>query len=231
MNEAKRAAALALVLLAVLAVPTLARAGRPTYSLTQFTAADDSTIPPGTLHIRFEGLIDDPLADDLTKIWTKSARRFKTVIFELDSYGGKLNHVAEVVAVLHEMKKSASLTTLVRAGHVCASGCVPVFMQGKVRRASAATAWMFHGGCPDYSNVPSVQATSAYLKLMQDAGLSSDFACHLEGKGYLQQPGEYWLSGYELFYVLKANVITEIIAPWQPESRREPPFEPALRSR
>lgn len=230
----RRTAAAAIHLMAAGAVCASCGAARSAgggYALATFSHVEDHSIPADTLVITFQGIIDYPLAEDLQRVWRENAGAIRQVILALDSYGGKLNHVVEVIAELQEIKRAARLTTVVGAGKLCASGCVPVYMQGEERRASVASAWMFHGSCPEFTNLPDPQSTADYLRLMREAGLSAAFAAHLDMVGCLTQPGEYWLSGYQLHYMMKANVITTIIAGWQPEDPREPPFDRTVRPR
>jgi hypothetical protein len=129
------------------------------------------------------------------------------------------------VAVLQDIRKTARLITLVRPASICASGCIPIFVQGEIRKASGASVFMFHGACRAETNLPSLSGTAIYLSLMEEAGVSKDFTCKLVQEGYVTQPGKFWLSGYELFHVHKANIITELTPPWVPEDPEMPPYD------
>jgi hypothetical protein len=66
---------------------------------------------------------------------------------------------------------------------------------------------------------------------LRDAGVGNGFLDMLLEKGYLTSPGEYWLSGYELFNAPGANVITFLIDSWHPLPPRSAPFDPQIRPR
>jgi hypothetical protein len=192
------------------------------------TAVEDERIAPGTVVVRYSGVIVFPLAENLAEAWREQHGKARRLILELNSRGGELKHAKKVIAVLKDIRAAAELKTVVRAGAICASACIPVFMQGAERQASGASAWMFHGACPAYGNIPAARPTDDYVGLLQAAGVATEFLCLLQQSGYLEKPGEFWLSGYELVHVYNANVITRLIAPWQPLEAQPAPFDPQI---
>jgi len=50
-----------------------------------------------------------------------------------------------VISVLRE-RQQVRLITLVNEHDLCASMCVPIFLQGDIRYADPATSWIFHLG-------------------------------------------------------------------------------------
>ena len=50
---------------------------------------------------------------------------------------------------------------------------------------------------------------------MIDGGASPAFFRWLVDEGYMTSAGEYWLSGYELFNVYEAGIITKLLDPWR----------------
>lgn len=192
---------------------------------------DDPSIKEGVVVIRYEGTIEAPMAERLAGIWAGLQGKYKTVIVHLNSSGGALKHAEEVSAVLKGMRTEVELVTFVYQGQSCLSACLLVFMQGAERIAGGATSWLFHGACPEHSNVPSLRSTRHYVNLLREAGVSTEFLRFLEDCGYLTNAGAFWASGYELAYVHKANIITRLLAPWQPETPIFLPGDPQIRPR
>ena len=215
------------------AVPSLGMAERPNtwIGFEVLENADDSTIKPDQVVIKYVGPISFPMAENLQEIWQTIKGKYKVVVLDLDSPGGDLVHAEKVIAVLERMRSEVVLKTLVQQAQKCLSACVLVFVQGVERVAGGATAWMFHGACSQFSNAPVEEPTRRYVGVLRAAGVDDGFVCQLEAKGYLTRPGQFWISGYELFHTAKANVITRLLPNWQPEAPRSLPIDPQIRSR
>ncbi len=195
------------------------------------THETDDRIAKDTLVLRYGGHISYPMAEILDQLWKEQQGKYSRVVLELDSPGGDLVHAEAVIAMLAAIRAEATLTTQVAQGRSCLSACVLVFMQGEERIAGGATAWMFHGACPAFSNIPAPAATRRYLAHLERAGVATRFLCELEEAGYLDRPGRFWASGYELFHVHQANVITRLAEPWEPAKPAALPIDPNLRPR
>ena len=156
----------------------------------------------------------------MTDAWSAAADGFETLILDLDSQGGDLDSVGRTVEALRDIRNDLRLVTLVRQGNHCLSGCLPVFMEGEERVAGNASVWMVHGACRSHTNLPSLDLTQRYLDLMEDGGVGAAFLDELVARGYVLNPGQYWLSGHELHAYEDANVITRLIGPWTPEAAR-----------
>lgn len=225
-------AARSLLAACCLVIAAGAAQGQPEQSgFAVMTHADDASIAEGLVVIRYKGVIEAPMAQQLADIWTGLRGRYRTVVLHLDSPGGVLDQAEEVIATLKAIRNEATLKTLVHQGERCLSACVPVFMQGQERIAGGATSWAFHGACRAYSNVPVPQPTQRYVDLLREAGVAEEFLCHLADLGYLSRAGTYWTSGYELVNVHHANVITRLLNAWQPEAAVLPPPSPQILSR
>jgi hypothetical protein len=173
--------------------------------LRLFTNETDPWIAEDAIGLRFSGPLTSPLADDLRRLLLDKQQVYNHVILELDSPGGELGHVRQVVEVLREVRKRAVLVTRVMGAQVCASGCVAVFMQGARRKASGASVWVFHGACSAGSNIPSKPDTEEFLSLLETSGVNANFLCELRDHRYVSMPGNYFLSGYELFSRLEVG--------------------------
>lgn len=195
------------------------------------TQADDRSIAADTIEIRYDGPIAYPMAENLAEIWMGLAGRYRIVVLDLNSHGGDLHHAKAVASILRDIRESVRLQTIVRLDHSCLSACVLVYMQGEDRIAGNATSWLFHGPRRLETNVPSPGATQEYISLLRDAGVHASFLAMLVEGGRLNNPGAYWMSGHELFETYRANIVTRLLDPWQPEEPVEPPVDTRIRTR
>lgn len=193
-----------------------------------FTHEDLAFIAKDAVGLRFTGPIVSHLAEDLANLLLGPGAKYRRVMLELNSPGGDLEHAIKVIAVLKAVREVAELNTRVMGGGMCASACIPVFMQGAKRKASGASVWMFHGAHGANSNVPSPGATKEFLDILTNAGVDPDFIYLLINRGYVTKPGKLWLSGYELNHLYDANIITEVIPPWAPEKSIFIPATPMM---
>ncbi|MFN4144141.1 hypothetical protein [Aestuariivirga sp.] len=191
--------------------------------LEVFTRRELSWIAEDAVGLRYRGDIAPPLIDELRRVLLEGPQRFNHVVLELDSCGGELRYVEQVVALLADIRGRMELTTRVMEGAVCASGCIPVFMQGEKRKASGASVWVFHGARGANTNVPDPAATLDYLELMTASGLSAEFRRSLEAENRIYRPGSFIFSGYEVFEMHRAGIITELLPPWREETPVLPP--------
>ena len=189
-----------------------------------FTVQELAAIGPDGVGLRYEGPLKPMLAQELRRLLLASPGRYKRIVLELDSNGGDLRVVRDLVEVLRQVRDQMELTTRVMEGGVCASGCIPVFMQGERRKASGASVWIFHGARTEVTNVPSRRATNDYLDMLSSSGLTPDFRAELEYEDRIFRPGALILSGYEAFQVRNAGIITELLPSW----REEKPVLPSL---
>jgi hypothetical protein len=72
---------------------------------------------------------------------TTSAHR---VVLFLDSTGGQVEEGDRGIHVLDEIKPTHRLVTAVLNGKLCASMCIPIFLQGDDRLAARTSSWIFH---------------------------------------------------------------------------------------
>ena len=187
------------------------------HGLEIFTHKDQAFIAEDAVGLRFTGPIISPLAKDLGNLLLGPEPKYQRIMLELDSPGGDLEEVKKVIVVLKAVREIAKLDTRVMASGMCASGCVPIFMQGTKRKASGASVWMFHGAHGNNTNVPSPDATKEFLDVLTNAGVNTDFILQLSNLGYVTKPGKLWLSGYELNHLYDADILTELLPSWVPE--------------
>jgi len=193
------------------------------------TTADNPSIAADTVVLRLTGKIEPPMATELAALWRDRAPGHGRLLIDLDSPGGSLVETEAIVAIITAIRTDTRVDTLVRHGALCASACVAIFVQGEDRAAGGASVWLFHGACRDAgSNMPSIALTERYLDILRQAGVAESFLCALAAEGYVTTPGNFWLSGYELHHVHKANVITRLLDPWRPEAPLVTPPDPAI---
>jgi hypothetical protein len=96
-----------------------------------------------TVYLRWRGNIDAPMASRLAEA-SESNKDARTFVLSLSSPGGSIDHGAEVVRVLRTIRKTHTLVTRVQSGDLCASMCVPIYLQGQQRLAAADAEFMFH---------------------------------------------------------------------------------------
>lgn len=193
--------------------------------LEVFTRDQLPWMAPDAVGLRYTGHLVAPLAEDLRELLLAKPQRFNHVVLELDSNGGELSYVKKLVSVLQEVRGRMELTTRVMEGALCASGCIPLFMQGERRKASAASIWVFHGARSAFTNIPDPAATGDYLAMLSASGMDPAFLTVLETDNHIYKPGSLVLSGYELFHVYKAGIITELLPSWRDENPAMPPAQ------
>lgn len=183
-----------------------------------FTSETLPWMAKDAIGLRYTGPLRAPSAEQLRKTLLATPRKYDHVLLELDSDGGDLAYVKELVGVLQEVRQHMTLTTRVTEGSLCASGCIPVFLQGEVRKASGSSIWVFHGARSAFTNVPDPSATDEYLDLLSNAGMKSAFRATLVEENRIYRPGSFILSGHELFDIYKSGIITELMPTWREET-------------
>lgn len=85
-----------------------------------------------------------PMEQRFKEAFREWAARTNHFIIDLHSNGGALREGNRVIEQINKIKETHRVTTRVRAGHGCLSMCVPIYLQGDERIASARSRWMFH---------------------------------------------------------------------------------------
>jgi hypothetical protein len=192
------------------------------------TAEDGATKSPELVVVKYEGPIAFPMAENLQTIWhgIRSSNRFKTMLLRLNSEGGTDVEGRKVIQLLRAIRGQMALTTLVGDHDLCASMCVPVYVQGDIRIASPASSWMFHGASRFMSNIPSLTATEAYFGMLSDRKIDANFIEFLFDNSYVTTPGAYWMSGSDL--AARSIVITKLLPNWRPADPHPGPWSGLL---
>lgn len=187
--------------LTIIAIPVFCYAEKdPEYSIKTAISAQGLTI-------YLSGLIRSPMAADLRKIIDHHGHHLP-ITLKLNSDGGSIYETEEIINLLRTL---SDLTTEVSNGNECSSNCVPIFAQGKSRKAGPVAAFMFHGiAVYAISNIPDPELTNKMIAFYQRADIDMNFFERLKKDKVYSTPGMYWLSGKELFDT-KANIVTQLL--------------------
>jgi len=106
----------------------------------------------GTLYIDLSGPIVASTADDVRAALGKYGTALNRVVLFLDSAGGRVDDGDRLIEALNEIKLRHQLITVVPHGKLCASMCIPIFLQGEDRLAARASIWLFHEAAQRQAN-------------------------------------------------------------------------------
>lgn len=98
----------------------------------------------GIVYLRWRGKIAAPMASRIAEAFEKHKGDGHKIILALSSPGGSVDQGAEVVRLLRRIRQTHLLVTSVEEGDICASMCVPVYLQGQQRIAAPDAEFMFH---------------------------------------------------------------------------------------
>lgn len=189
----------------------------------------DLTKKNGFFVLEIKGAIVPPMAEIVGEL-LEAVADGERVVIALDSPGG-INTVGEkIVDSIRSNQERMTIDTFVDNGSVCASMCIPLFVQGKKKVAGARSMFMFHGASTWYTNVPNATMSKRYVDLLIDSGVNAKWLGDLWLRGVFTEPVEYWLSGQELFEK-DTRIVTELKPRFLKLKRIEPPFDPSIRPR
>lgn len=201
---------LSLLALTLLWLPDSAQAfDIPAGTVTVRESQDANGAP--IYYMQIDGAIAAPMPDQMSQLLA-TLKPDEPLLLNLNSPGGSSGQGKLIIAMLQdELKKGRNFSTSVENGQICASMCVPLFMQAPRRYAGEGSLFMFHGAIePDYSNVPDFYATEDLLRIFTEAGMNPSWIDDRRKEGVFTEPGSYWISGREL-YDAKSDVITRLI--------------------
>lgn len=161
--------------------------------------------------IFFDGLIRKPIVEELRNIVKKEDLN-KPIELRLNSVGGSFPETQEVIKFINELKTNQIVVnTRVDQGSMCASSCVPLFVQGMQRYAGNASSFMFHGvALLVITNVPSEHDTKEMIDTYRSAGINETWIQeHIKMKTW-SVPSETWYNGKEL-YSNGSGFVTELL--------------------
>lgn len=160
----------------------------------------------GTLELSWRGKVEAPMAQKISEAFDKYGGDARRVVLRLSSPGGSLGEGRDVINVLQRIARSRELVTHVAAGRMCASMCVPVYLQGEERTASERARFMFHQvSFADFyegvdENVPSTakeEATSMlFARYFEPAGVPERWITNMLRE--MSSGKDIWRSGASL---------------------------------
>lgn len=98
----------------------------------------------GTLVLEWRGKVEAPMARKISEALDTYESEARRVVLSLSSPGGSLGEGRAVIGILQRVAGRRQLETNVKAGRLCASMCVPIYLQGEERTAAAGSRFMFH---------------------------------------------------------------------------------------
>jgi Clp protease len=153
----------------------------------------------GTLYIDWLGPIVAGMADDLRAALDKYGTISQRVVLFLDSRGGQVEEGDRVIEVLNEIKLQHQLITVVPHGKLCASMCIPIFLQGEDRLAARASLWIFHEAAQRQANggqrTDMAETWRLFRKYYAPAGVSMHW---LKSIAPMIKEADLWQTGGDL---------------------------------
>lgn len=152
--------------------------------------------------LHFKGLIRAPFAQQMIDALKEHIKKnsHKDLEISLDSVGGSIYETKKLIDYLREFRKQNNLITSVQHGSMCASSCVPLFVQGDKRYATSTSAFMFHGvAFYVVTNIPDPEASQIMIDSYLERGIDKDWIKEHERMGVWSTPNETWYNGKELY--------------------------------
>lgn len=97
-----------------------------------------------TLVFSWSDSVEAPMSQRFSDAFEAHKSSADTIILDLNSPGGSLLEGGRLITLIEKMKQSHRIETQVRNRQNCLSMCVPIYLQGELRRAAASSRWMFH---------------------------------------------------------------------------------------
>src|SRR5262249_16774506 len=134
------------------------------------------------------------------------------VVLFLDSAGGQVEEGDRVIHILNGIKPTHRLITAVLDGNLCASMCIPIFLQGENRLAGRTSQWIFHEAARQGANGREQMQETLRLfdKYYVPAGVSADW---IKSIVPIIKRAQLWQSGSDL---IKTNtgIVTHPLEKW-----------------
>jgi len=184
------------------------------------TDLQTSTGRTNVVQFKWVGQISTPMRDQLWTEFNKAKARVKHVVLVLSSCGGSIAEAERVIEILQEIKKTHQLETRVEPGSLCASACIPIFLQGVRRRAALTSAWLFHEVTRSDAlhrtkkRVDRTRTERVFEDYYLKAGVSETW---LNQMRLMVQNSNYWQTGQNL-WESKSGIITDPIENHMPRA-------------
>lgn len=174
------------------------------------SSGNTSAFPWGNTGIvLISGPVDEAMLESLRPQLEQMPNSIRTLEITLDSGGGQNKVGDQIIELLRaEKRKGRHLITRVRNGAVCASMCLPIYLQGDERFAGPASSFMFHAvhASFGYGGIARPEQTARYLQYFREAGVSSVWLDQAIQEGVFDSPQPTWYNGQELL-AANANLV------------------------
>jgi ATP-dependent protease ClpP protease subunit len=179
----------------------------------------------GTLYVDLSGSIVAEMADDLRAALSKYETTLNRVILFLDSAGGQVDEGDRIIEVLNEAKLRHRLITVVPHGKMCASMCIPIFLQGEDRLAARASIWLFHEAAQRQANgilrTDTAETWRLFRKYYAPAGVSMHW---LKSIAPMIKEADLWQTGGDLISA-KSGIILHPLGDRTERALAPPPVD------
>lgn len=157
---------------------------------------------PDAVVFNWEGPVAVPMAIEVRAAWLQwqSSGR-KRIVLNLNSPGGNVQEGMRLISVLDEIKRTHALTTMVSHGRLCASMCIPIYLQGQIRIAASTSVWLFHEVTTADQSTGEVQGINPGLsevlltRYYRPAGIPDAWLAELRR---ITRGTDYWQTGQDL---------------------------------
>ena len=170
-----------------------------------------TTARPGTLYLRWTGEIGAEFYKSIAFEFEKTKKRVRNVLLEISSCGGDRETMERTIRLLRYLKRSHTFETVVDRGEICASACVPIFLQGQRRWGALTSSWLFHevSRWDDRRRTEESVNRTVTARLLEDyfpqAGVPEAWLNRLR---MMIQHSDYWQTGENLWED-KSGIITD----------------------
>lgn len=164
----------------------------------------------------WSGAVDAPMYRVLERAFEENKKGTKTIILQLDSPGGSISEGEMVIRTINRMKKTHRVITRVGPQANCLSMCVPIFLQGDERLASATSSFMFHRpfsvnpvtGEPtiEYAGAQNISEMRVYHNYFKNSVIDRAWR---ESMRKQWQRGDVWKTGRQLMRE-RSNIVSRL---------------------
>lgn len=197
-------------------------------------AISRSKVEGNALIMQWTGRIHNEMSKKIEREFEKVRSRINYVQLALSSCGGSSQETARTVSVLRRIKQMHTLDTYVRRGAMCASACVPIFLQGTQRWGALTSVWAFHES--QTREFDSVEANGTQLRVshaatdfmyqnyFEPAGVSKAWLRNVRVR--IKNAG-WWQTGRDL-WESKSGIMTNTIGNFSPQGPDKRFFSPPV---
>jgi hypothetical protein len=152
------------------------------------------------------------MADYLRTAFDRYGTISHRVVLFLNLAGGQVEEGDRVIHVLDEIKPTHRLVTAVLDGKLCASMCIPVFLQGDDRLAARTSGWIFREAAkPGANGKEWIEETLRLLRTYYvPAGISTHW---IKSIVPIIKRADLWQSGGDLIEA-KTGIVTYPLEAW-----------------